>query len=104
MRMIKKYLKKDVYIQDKGKKLLIIWYLISQNNNGISENNEIVKRYPKSTNQVYEENWVEINDDSCWKYNTNSQFKFKSSMLRSSLCDYSDAYIRISETITITGE
>ena len=52
MRMIKKYLKKDVYIQDKGKKLLIIWYLISQNNNGISENNEIVKRYPKSTNQV----------------------------------------------------
>ena len=26
-------------------------------------------------------------------YDTNSQIKFKASMLKSSLCDYSDAYI-----------
>ena len=46
---------------------------------------------------------VEINDDSCGTYNTNSQIKFETSMLRSSLCDYSDAYILVSGTIIITG-
>ena len=48
-------------------------------------------------------NWVEINDDACGTYNTNSQIKFKTLMLRSSLCDYSDAYILVSGTKTITG-
>ena len=33
----------------------------------------------------------------------NSQIKFKTSMLRSSLCDYSDAYTLVIGTITITG-
>ena len=37
--------------------------------------------------------WVQINDDSRGTYNTNSQIKFKISMLKSSLCDYSDAYM-----------
>ena len=36
--------------------------------------------------------------------NNNSQIKFKLSVLKSSLCDYSDAYILLSGTITITGE
>ena len=48
-------------------------------------------------------NLVKINDVSRRKYNTNSQIKFKTSMFRSSLCDYSDAYILVSGTITITG-
>ena len=47
--------------------------------------------------------WVEINYDSHGTYNTNCQIKFKTSMLRSSLCDYSDASILVSGTITITG-
>ena len=34
-------------------------------------------------------------------YNTNSQIKFKTSMLRSSLGDYCDAYILVSATITV---
>ena len=38
-------------------------------------------------------NWVEGNDESRWAYNTNSQIKFKNTMLKSSLCNYSDAYI-----------
>ena len=36
-------------------------------------------------------------------YNTNSQIKFKTSMLRTILCDYSHAHILVSGTITITG-
>ena len=34
-------------------------------------------------------NWVEINDESRGAYNVNSQIKFKTTMLKSSLCDYS---------------
>ena len=46
-------------------------------------------------------NWVEINDESRGTYNVNSQIKFKTTMLKSSSCDYSDAYILVKGTITI---
>ena len=46
-------------------------------------------------------NWVEINDESRGTYNVNSQIKFKTTMLKSSLCDYSDAYILVKGTITV---
>ena len=36
-------------------------------------------------------------------YNTNSQIKFKSAMPKSSLCDYSDAYILVKRTITVNN-
>ena len=45
--------------------------------------------------------WVEINDDACGTYNTNSQIKFKTSMLKSSLCDHSDAHLLVSGTIRV---
>ena len=45
--------------------------------------------------------WLEINNGARGTYNTNSQNKFKMSMLESSLCDYSDAYILFKWTITI---
>ena len=45
-------------------------------------------------------NWVEINDESRGAYNVNSQIKFKTTMLKSSLCDYSDAYILVKRTIS----
>ena len=48
-------------------------------------------------------NWVEINDESRGAYNVNSQIKFKTTMLKSSLCDYSDAYILVKGTTTING-
>ena len=48
-------------------------------------------------------NWVEINDESRGAYNVNSQIKFKTTMLKSSLCDYSDAYVLVKGKITITG-
>ena len=34
--------------------------------------------------------WVEINDESRGTYNGKSQVKFKITMLKFSLCDYSD--------------
>ena len=48
-------------------------------------------------------NWVEINDDVRGVYSPNKQIRFKTSMLRSSLCDYSDAYILVKEDITVNN-
>ena len=46
---------------------------------------------------------VEINDESRGGYTTGSDIKFKTTMLKSSSCDYAHAYILIKGTITITG-
>ena len=43
-----------------------------------------------------------MNDESRGTY-TGNDIKFKTTMLRSNLCDYADAYILIKRTITITG-
>ena len=48
-------------------------------------------------------NWVEINEESRGVYNVNSQIKFKTTMLKSSLCDYSDAYILVKGTISVNN-
>ena len=36
-------------------------------------------------------------------YNTNSQIKFKTSVFKSNLCDFSNVYILASGTITVRG-
>ena len=36
---------------------------------------------------------VEVNDLSSGKYSSNKNIRFKNSMLRSHICDYSDEYI-----------
>ena len=48
-------------------------------------------------------NWAEVNDESRGTYNVNSQIKFKTTMLKSSLCDYSDAYILVKGIITVNN-
>ena len=47
--------------------------------------------------------WVEINDDARGVYSPNKQITFKTSMLRSSLCDYSDAYILVKGNVTVNN-
>ena len=47
-------------------------------------------------------NWVEINNESRGTY-TSNDIKFKTTMLKSNLCDYVDAYVLVKGTITITG-
>ena len=48
-------------------------------------------------------NWIEINDQSRGVYNTNRDIRFETAIRKSSLCDYSDAYILVKGRITITG-
>ena len=57
-----------------------------------------------ASNQSYKfrtKNWVEIHDESRGTYN--SQIKFKTTMLKSSLWDYSDVYILDKGKIKVTG-
>ena len=44
--------------------------------------------------------WVEIDDDIRSAYSPNKQIRFKRSMLKSNLCDYSDAYILVKGNIS----
>ena len=48
-------------------------------------------------------NWVEINNDIRGAYSPNKQIRFKTSMLRSSLCDHSDAYILVKGNIRVNN-
>ena len=69
--------------------------------------------YQKTSNMLHDasnqpskfrtRNWVEINDEARGTYSPNKQIKFKTSMLRSSLCDYSDAYILVKGNITVNN-
>ena len=45
-----------------------------------------------------------MSDESRGTYNVNSQIKFKTTVLKSSLCDYSDAYIRPKGNVTINNQ
>ena len=56
---------------------------------------------PNQPTKFRTKKWVEINDGSNGAYSTGSQTKFKTSMIGSSLRDYSDAYILVKGIITV---
>ena len=45
--------------------------------------------------------WIEVYDQSRGNYNVNKEIRIKTSMLRSDLCDFSDAYIVVKGDITV---
>ena len=64
---------------------------------------KIINLLDDTTNQPSKfrtRSWVETNDGSKGKYDI-SNIRFKTSMIMSSLCYYSDAYILIKDTITV---
>ena len=70
------------------------------------ESQKIINLLDNTPNQPFKfttKNWVEINDNSRGTYNTNIQVKFKTLILKSSLYDYSDAYILVKVNITVDG-
>ena len=48
--------------------------------------------------------WIKVHDQSGEIYNTNTQIRFKTSMLRSDLRDYSDAYIVVKGIVTVSAD
>ena len=50
--------------------------------------------------------WIEVHDQSGTakdRYKPSKQIRFKTSMLRSDLCDYSNAYIVVKGIITVSA-
>ena len=58
---------------------------------------------PNHLSKFRTENWIEINNQSRGVYSTNSDIGFKTTMLKSSLCDYSDTQILVTKRIKLTG-
>ena len=56
---------------------------------------------PNKPTRFRTKNQVEINNDARGTYNKDSQIKFKTSNIKSSLCDDSDEYIIVKGTVTI---
>ena len=48
-------------------------------------------------------NWIEINDDIRGAYSPNKQIRFKTTMLRSCLYDYRDAYMLVKGNISVSN-
>ena len=55
------------------------------------------------TSKFRTKNSVETNDESRERYFVNRQINFKTSILISSLCDYSDAYILVKGNISVNN-
>ena len=60
----------------------------------ISDNKDLPKFVTKK--------WIEVYDQLEKHYNPNKEIRIKTSMLRSDLCDFSDAYIVVKGNITFT--
>ena len=61
---------------------------------------------PDEVPRIITKKWIEVHDQSGNaedRYKPSKQITFKTSMLRSDLCDFSDAYIVVKATITVTG-
>ena len=61
----------------------------------------MLENSPSQSSKFRTKNWVDINDDSCGMSKNNSQTEFKTSMLKSSLYEYIDAYILVKGMITV---
>ena len=79
------------------------------NNLLLSEDNESEVNKANRANEMREKlskfvtrEYVRVNGLSN-TYNENKSIRFKKPMLRSNLCDYSDAYILVKGTITVTA-
>ena len=58
----------------------------------------------KDLSKFVTKKWIEVYDQSEGNYNVNKEIRIKTSMLRSDLCDYSDAYIVVKGDITLEGD
>ena len=58
--------------------------------------------YNKDLPTFVTKKWIGVYDQSEGNYNVNKEIRIKTSMLRSDLCDFSDAYIVVKGNITVT--
>ena len=98
--------KKSIYHQKKYCKLLMTWDCFRQH---------IIMEYQKITNllgatpdevpRFISKKWIEVYDQSGSadnRYKPSKQIRFKTSMIRSDLCDFNNVYIIVKGKITVT--
>ena len=64
----------------------------------------LLSNIPDKVPRFITKKWIEVHDQSGEAYNTNKQIRFKTSMLRSDLCDFSDAYIVVKRIVTVSAD
>ena len=64
-------------------------------------NFKVIKRF--NCIKVCDKNWIEVNYLSDGQYCAIKNMRFKTPILRSDFCDYSDVHIVVKRTITVTG-
>ena len=62
---------------------------------------KLIDNIPDQPFKFRTKNWAKINDESKKSYDTGIDIKFKTAMLRSSLCGYDDAYILVKGIIRL---
>ena len=65
--------------------------------------NEVALSASNKPSKFRTRNWVEMNGNTRGAYSPNKQITIKTAMLRSSLCDYNDAYVLVKVNITVNS-
>ena len=111
--MVKQRVKKrksrtrNIHTTRKKSKLLMTWDCFKHHIK--MESQKITNLLGTTTDEIprfITKKWMKVYDQSGGaddKYKPNKQIRFKTSMLRSDLCDYWDAYIVVKGTITATN-
>ena len=66
----------------------------------------LLSNIPDRVSRFITKKWIEVHDQSSTaedRYKPSKQIRFKKSMLRSDLCDFSDAYIVVKGKIIVTN-
>ena len=63
-----------------------------------------MEHYDSTLSKFLTKKWIEVYDLSSGQNSVNKNIRFKTSMLTSYLCDYSEAYIVVKETIIVEGD
>ena len=75
-------------------------------NTGIQKNHKLLRYKPDQVPRFITKRWVEVHDQSGNvkdTYKLSKQIRFKTSVLRSDLCDFIHAYIVVKGMITVKG-
>ena len=68
------------------------------------KNENLLDNIPDKVPRFINKKWIEVHDQSGETYNSNKQIRFKTSMLRSDLCDFNNAYIVVKGIVTDSAD
>ena len=64
----------------------------------------VLDNIPDKVPRFITKKWIKVHDQSGETYNTNKQIRFKTPVLRSDLCDFSDPYIVVKGIVTVSAD